>query len=65
MTDNYPFKAPKCTFTTKMYHPNINLKNGELCDDIYKSDWKPVSNMKKVCTVIMSMLHTPNLDAPI
>ena len=48
-----------------MYHPNINIKTGELCDDIYKSDWKPVSNMKKVCTVIMNMLAGPNLASPI
>jgi len=29
----YPFKAPKITFTTKVYHPNISEK-GEVCDAI-------------------------------
>jgi peroxin-4 len=48
-----------------MYHPNINKDSGDLCDDIYKSDWKPVSNMKKVCTIIMNMLAAPNLASPI
>ena len=37
----YPFKAPKVKFMTKIYHPNVD-EAGTLCVGIMKSEaWKP------------------------
>lgn len=29
--ENYPFKAPKVRFLTKVFHPNVKTESGELC----------------------------------
>lgn len=30
----YPFKAPRIRFVTRVYHPNIKSQSGEICADI-------------------------------
>ncbi len=36
---NYPLRPPKIHFVTKVFHPNIHFKTGEICLDLLKNAW--------------------------
>ena len=61
---DYPFKPPKMTFKTKIYHPNIS-PNGAICLDILKDRWSPILSIGKALLSLSSLLSEPNPDDPL
>ena len=61
---DYPFKPPKLSFTTRIYHPNIN-SNGSICLDILKDQWSPAITISKVLLSISSLLTDANPNDPL
>ncbi len=64
--DDYPFKPPKITFLTKMYHPNISTLNGQICLETVLTDkWSPTLRLPFIIQSITSLLSNPNCENPI
>lgn len=63
--DNYPFKAPDVKFITSVYHPNIKLDSGEICQDVFASSWAPTQKVSDILEKILSMLREPATSTPL
>jgi len=61
----YPFKPPKVTFRTKIYHPNID-ENGQVCLPLIAADqWKPATKVSQVIEALIGLVNSPEPDHPL
>ncbi|KAK0605946.1 hypothetical protein LWI29_032496 [Acer saccharum] len=61
---DYPFKPPKVTFKTRIYHCNVDSA-GNVWLDILKDSWSPALTITKVLLAIRSMFTNPDTYSPI
>ena len=58
---DFPDTKPNIKFKTKIFHPNIDYDDGEICIDSLKN-WKPSTSIKQVLYSIYCLLIVPNPD---
>lgn len=59
---NFPAEPPKGFFLTKIFHPNV-AKNGEICVNTLKRDWKSDYGIKHILLTIKCLLIVPNAES--
>uniref|UniRef100_A0A1B6MH50 Ubiquitin-conjugating enzyme E2 S n=1 Tax=Graphocephala atropunctata TaxID=36148 RepID=A0A1B6MH50_9HEMI len=59
---DFPQGPPKAFFLTKIFHPNV-AKNGEICVNTLKKDWKPDLGIKHILLTIKCLLIVPNAES--
>ncbi|KAI3379813.1 hypothetical protein SNEBB_005414 [Seison nebaliae] len=58
----YPFKPPKITLKTRIYHPNVDEK-GQVClSMILPEMWKPATKMVDVLHEFIKVIDEPQID---
>ena len=60
--EDYPFRPPKVTSKTKVYHPNIKRSDGFITIGILKDEWSPELKLIDILKAIQTLLKFPNLD---
>lgn len=61
----YPTKPPVVKFKTKIFHPNVSWKDGEICLDVLKEQWTPAWTLSSAITAILALLGDPEPDSPL
>uniref|UniRef100_A0A1L8DSR8 Ubiquitin-conjugating enzyme E2-18 kDa n=1 Tax=Nyssomyia neivai TaxID=330878 RepID=A0A1L8DSR8_9DIPT len=61
----YPFKPPKISFKTRIYHPNIDEK-GQVCLPIISAEnWKPATKTDQVIQALIALVNDPEPEHPL
>ena len=63
--EQYPLVPPKIRFQTRIFHPNVHFKTGEICLDILKNAWSPAWTLQSVCQAIIALMSDPAADSPL
>jgi len=63
LTNAFPKEPPKAHFITKIFHPNVEPRTGEVCVNTLKSDWKSSLGLDHVLLTIRCLLINPNAES--
>ena len=63
--DAYPMAPPSARFVTRIFHPPIHFKTGDVCMDVLKAAWSPAWTLAALCTALRSLLAHPAPDSPL
>ncbi|GMH34467.1 hypothetical protein BSKO_02301 [Bryopsis sp. KO-2023] len=63
--EQYPLLPPTARYKTKIFHPNVHFKTGEICLDILKTTWSPAWTLHAVCQAILALMSDPEPDSPL
>ena len=62
---HYPLAPPTIKFVTKVFHPNVHFRTGDICLDILKKEWSPAWGVQAACRAILALLSDPDADSPL
>ena len=52
-------------FMTKVFHPNVHFRTGDVCLDILKKEWSPAWGLQAACRAVLALLSDPDADSPL
>jgi len=65
LKDDYPSSRPLARFKTKIWHPNVDRDNGNICLDYIKGNWTSNNTMREAILSIFYLLTAPNFESPL
>jgi peroxin-4 len=50
---DYPLAPPTIKFVTRIFHPNVHSRTGDICLDILKKEWSPAWGLQAACRAVL------------
>ena len=65
LSDGFPFKMPKVTVKTPIFHPQVDPSNGDICQAAIEKEWAPTRGVRFVLESVLSIIMQPSADNPL
>jgi peroxin-4 len=59
---DYPLSPPTIKFVTRVFHPNVHFRTGDICLDILKKEWSPAWGLQAACRAVLALVRAVVLE---